>query len=80
MIPAPNNLSQISQIHKKKQGKHCVIAAVLGTCSEKKEKHLNKIVIAGKAFLKKGCFLCVLKLSLYYYNSKGYLKDMMWES
>ena len=47
---------------------------------KKKEKHLNKIVIAGKAFLKKGCFLRVLKLSLYSCNSKGYLKDIMWES
>lgn len=79
MIPEPNNLSQISDTQEKTRKTLCN-SCMLGTRSEKKEKHLNKIVIAGKAFLKKGCFLQVLKLSLYYYNSKGYLKDIMWES
>ena len=60
MTPAQNNQSQISKIRKKKRGKHCVIVAVLGTCSE---KHLNEIVIAAKAFLNKGCILQVLKQS-----------------
>ena len=60
MTPAQNNQSQISKIRKKKRGKHCVIVAVLGTCSE---KHLNEIVVAAKAFLNKGCILQVLKQS-----------------